>query len=159
KVGPDAHAVVHVPDDALSSPEKFRSFVNQNTTRVSPSWQWEVRCEARATASTGELVVSFLFANHSDRQLSSKGKENPHIESFLFDTRARFVFDGFEVRPFALELAPKSFRYDRNIAAHSFNCSIAKVADAEFQTSHVATFEQNRYQTRTQPEAPFARLA
>jgi hypothetical protein len=74
KVAPDAHAVIHVPDDALSSPEKFRSFVNQNTTRVIPSWQWEVRCEVRATG-TGEVVFPFssrIIPTVSCRQKAKK---------------------------------------------------------------------------------------
>jgi hypothetical protein len=107
------------------------------------------------------VVLSLIFANNSSRQPSSTGKDNPHIEPFFFDTRAHFMFDDCTVSPFTINLAPEGFRYDRNLPAQGFNCSVEQLEqDANaFITSHVPIYEQRRYQTRSEPEAPFAELA
>src|SRR5205823_2502625 len=85
--------------------------------------------------------------------------ENPHIEPFLFDTEARFSFLSCSVFPFTINLAPEGFRYDRHLAAQGFNCAVETFGPAQFVTRHAPVHEQKRYQTRSEPAAPFAELA
>jgi hypothetical protein len=102
-----------------------------------------------------------VFVNNSSRQFSDSSKENPHIEPFLFDTGAQFVFGNCTVFPFTINLAPEGFRYDPNLPAQGFNCAVDQSASDqnEFWTLHAPIHEQRRYQTRSEPRAPFGDLA
>lgn len=157
----DLYAQIRVPDAALRSSAAFDQFLASLRTPITPSWAWEVRPTLRSSLDAGRVIFSLIFANDSSRQLSSAGKDNPHIESFLFDTHARFIFENCTVSPFTINLAPKGFRYDRYLPAQGFNCAVEPVEQgaSDFITLHAPIYEQRRYQTRSQPEAPFAELA
>ena len=59
-----------------------------------------------------------------------------------------------------LELAPRGFRYDRNLWGRGFNCAVEKkTGDAEYCTTHTPHHSQMRYLTKTKPQAPFEALA
>lgn len=158
---PDLYAQIRVPDSALLSAAAFDQFLASLRTPIVPSWTWEIRSSVRPSLDADRVILSLIFTNDSSRQLSNTGKENPHIEPFLFDTHARFLFENCAVSPFTINLAPKGFRYDRYLPAQGFNCAIEPLEQGapDFITLHAPIYEQRRYQTRSQPEAPFAELA
>ena len=88
-------------------------------------------------------------------------ENSPNTEGFLFDAEATFTISGGQVLPFELELAPRGFRYDRNLWGRGFNCSVTGIGSAPstFITTHTPIHRQLRYNTRTVPSAPFADLA
>lgn len=154
----DPHAPIHVPDAALVSAQAYDQFLRTLTNAVNNDWNWQIRVETKPDVNDRLCIdLSVIFANETPRQLSPRGKDNLLIDAFLFDTRARYVFQNCEVRPFNVNLAPEGFRYDRHIDAHGFNCSVGRVGQA-FVTSHVPRFDQQRYQTRTTPPAEFEAL-
>lgn len=157
----DLYAQIRVPDAALSSQTTFDQFLASLRTPIRPSWAWEIRATARPSLDAGYSILSLIFANSSSTQLSDTGKNNPHIETFLFDTQAHFSFESCVVSPFAINLAPQGFRYDRFLPAQGFNCGIEQVASTtpSFITHHAPIYEQNRYQTRSEPKALFSELA
>ena len=127
---------------------------------VVPRWDWEVRFNAREDIADKELVVvSVTFANRTARQDSAAGKSHLSIEHFVFDTAGHFAFEKCAVQPFSIELAPKGFRYNREVWARPFNCAVALTETNALSTTHIPTFIQKRYQTRSQPAALFSELA
>ncbi len=155
----DPYDPIRVSDAALASAQTYSQFLATLTHPVHNDWRWQIRVESRPDVNDTQCIdLSVIFANETPRQLSPRAKENPLIEPFLFDTRARYLFRQCEVRPFDVNLAPEGFRYDRHIDAHGFNCSIDR-EDQAFVTSHVPRFDQQRYQTRTKPPADFEALA
>ena len=155
----DLYSQIRVQDSALASAGTFIQFVTSLRTPVVPSWEWEIRAAFRPSLDDNRLVLGLIFANNSSRQLSDNGKENPHIEPFLFDTEAQFSFHNCAVFPFTINLAPEGFRYDRRLPAQGFNCAVDQFGDAQFVTQHAPVHEQRRYQTRSEPAAPFTDLA
>ena len=85
----------------------------------------------------------------------------PNIEPFLFDVKAKFTFHQAAVVPFELELAPRGFRYNRDLWGRGFNCALERdQADPfTFTTTHAPIYRQDRLVTREQPRAAFANLA
>jgi hypothetical protein len=160
KAAKNAFENVRVPEAALASDSAYQAFLRTLQTPVVPHWRWDVRVVLEPSdADPSILILSSLFANDSPRQLSPAGKENPHVETFLFDTRAQFSFRNCPVHSFSIELAPQGFRYDRFMPARGFNCAVEKLGAADFQTDHMPLYRQQRYQTRVDPPADFAALA
>ena len=160
RVAKDAYAQTLVPDTSLETPESYRDFCNALRQPVVPRWDWEVRFDAREDIVDKELVVvSVTFANRTARQDSAAGKSHPSIEHFVFDTAAHFTFEKCAVQPFSIELAPKGFRYNREVWARPFNCAVELTETNALSTTHIPTFIQKRYQTRSQPAALFSELA
>lgn len=145
---------VRVPETALASDVEYGDFLRSLHTDVVPEWRWQVSAQVRETDG---CVVSMEFVNVSPRQAVER-KDNPNVESFLFDAEASFGFEGGEVRPFELDLAPRGFRYDRNLWGRGFNCAVER-EDGEFSTTHAPIYRQMRYMTQTKPKALFADLA
>ncbi|MCD6506488.1 hypothetical protein J7M22_07650 [Candidatus Poribacteria bacterium] len=148
---------IKVPEAALDSEEDYRAFLQTLQTDVVPEWKWEVRSELRESNAYGqsENILSLEFINVSPCKVNS-----PNIEAFLFDTKAIFSFDKGRVLPFELELAPRGFRYNRNLWGRGFNCAVEKTNDdpPTFETTHTPIYRQMRYVTRTEPIARFADL-
>lgn len=147
---------VRVPETALASEEAYEIFLRSLHSDVMPNWRWEVRSELWTTSSgtAAERVVAIEFIN-----VSPMADNVPNTEAFLFDCEAVFTFRSGEVRPFELELAPRSFRFDRDLWGRGINCAIERMDSSEFQTTHTPIYRQMRYATRTTPPAPFADLA
>jgi len=157
----DPYAQIRVPDAALISAAAFGNFLASLRTPIQPNWAWEIRPTTRPSLDATYSILSLVFANNSPKQTSDAGKDNPHIEPFLFDTQIRFIFENCLVSPFTINLAPRGFRYDRFLPAQGFNCEVEQTETGapSFITSHAPIYEQNRYQTRSEPKALFAELA
>jgi hypothetical protein len=104
--------------------------------------------------------VSVEFVNASPEANNRDASAfNPNIEPFLFDTQATFIFIDATVQPFELELAPRGFRYNRDLWGRGFNCAIEREQADVFTTTHTPIYTQMRYATQTNPPARFADLA
>jgi hypothetical protein len=158
-----ADAQISVPQNALDSEQSYREFIDRMDTEVVPKWQWETACELRSSDSDpAEFNVFVGLTNTAPRQAPAGGRrDNPNIEAFLFDVQARLLFDPGAVRPFELELAPRSFRYDRCLWGKGFNCAVDWYDEqpVRFETTHTPLHLQMRYATRTTPPARFDALA
>jgi hypothetical protein len=148
-----------VPETALASEVDFVQFLQTLSTDVVPRWCWEVRPEVRLSEGTdnpAECVLLSEFINASPMP-----EKSPNTEAFLFDAEATFSFSGGQVLPFELEVAPRGFRYDRNLWGRGFNCAVQRIpsASSTFITTHTPIYPQMRYSTRTTPAAPFGDLS
>ena len=151
---------VNVPGVALSSASEYNRFKEQLKNEIPLSWKWDIQaeCQDSHNVSNGDQsaskLVSINFTNVSSMPDRSMTREN-----FFFDTSAKFRFTKGYVTPFTLELAPRGFRYDRNLWCRGFNCAVEKITDTEYRTTHTPHHSQMRYLTRTKPQAPFEALA
>jgi hypothetical protein len=146
---------IRVREDALTSEADYEAFLRSLQTDVVPAWQWEVTSEVRPNDELGstDQVVAIEFVNASPQA------ENPNVEAFLFDSRATFRFADATVQPFELELAPRGFRYNRDLWGRGFNCAVEREQADVFTTTHTPIYTQMRYATQTNPPARFADLA
>ena len=164
----ESHVRVKVPAQALKTSTSYDSFLNSLQNPVEPDWRWEVEAEVKQD-SENEITLSVQFVNVSPgREVPRKGsgkarrgKSNPNIEPFLFDTRASFTLQAATLKPFKIDLAPKGFRYDNRMWGRGFNCAVSLVEDerSTLETTHTPVHEQMRYDTRTDPPARFDALA
>jgi hypothetical protein len=147
---------IRVPQTALESQADYQAFLQSLRTDVAPKWRLEVDSELRLGESPTECVVLVELVN-----ASSTPQKSPNTEAFLFDTKASFEFIGGDVLPFELELAPRGFRYDRDLWGRGFNCSVERmdVQPPIFITTHTPIYRQMRYATRTTPAARFVDLS
>ena len=156
----DLEGQVNVPDVALNSESEYNRFKEQLRNEIPLSWTWDVQVECSGGESISNVnepdnkVVSINFTNMSNMPDRSLTREN-----FLFDTSAEFQFTNGHVNPFTLELAPRGFRYDRNLWGRGFNCAVEKTSETEYRTTHTPHYSQMRYLTSTKPMAPFEALA
>jgi hypothetical protein len=161
----NASDAINVPESALESQETYEAFLLTLNIPVSPVWR--LTPEIRVTPEQGipsQLRVEITLVNASPTQqlppnAAGRRKDNPNIEAFLFDVWAGFAFEGAAVVPFELELAPRGFRYNRELWGRGFNCGIQKNSNGSFWTTHTPTFEQQRYSTQSTPSALFADLS
>ena len=148
---------IRIPDDRLTDEDAYKGFLATLNRDVVPEWVWQVETDIRfVSSSRGDaLIPIFEFVNASP----SPGHRNN--EPFLFDSEAKFKVEGAEVRPFEVELAPQGFRYDRIMWGRGFNCAVEQDAESANQlfTTHAPIYEQLRYETRSEPKAPFDMLA
>ncbi len=151
---------IRVPETALASEAAYRGFLQTLHSEVRPEWRWEVRGEVWVTGAAdpagGVLAVEFV-------NTSSMSEDSPNTEAFLFETEATFVFAGREVQAFELELAPRGFRYNRDVWGRGINCAVERHAGESsaftFLTTHAPVYRQMRFETRKNPLARFADLA
>ena len=153
-----AESQVRIPDESLTSEDAYKDFLAKLNRDVVPEWAWQIQIETdiRVVDDKGDtLIPIFEFVNASP----SPGHRNN--EPFLFDTEAKFKIEGAEIRPFEVELAPQGFRYDRTMWGRGFNCAVEQNEESADQlfTTHTPIYEQRRYETRFEPEAPFNILA
>jgi len=147
---------VRVPDESLTSENTYKDFLAKLNLDVVPEWAWKIETGIRVVDGKADTFIPiFEFVNASP----SSGHRNN--EPFLFDTQAEFKIEEAKVRPFEVELAPQGFRYDRTMWGRGFNCAVEKDAESIDQlfTTHAPIYEQSRYETRSEPEAPFDILA
>jgi hypothetical protein len=149
---------VRVPETALASEATYQAFCATLTAERPPRWRWELRCELRQveTATSTAPMLTAEFVN-----LSPMPPNSPITEAFLFDSHAKFAFAEGVVQPFELDLAPRSFRYDRNVWGRGLNCAVVRTGEQSnlFWTTHVPVSRQMRFVTRTAPSARFVDLA
>ena len=146
----------NVSNIALESDSEYDCFKEQHRSELPLLWAWNIQIE-ESISNTDEAdnrIVSINFTNTSAMPDRSLTREN-----FLFDASAEFRFIKGHVSPFMLELAPRGFRYDRNLWGRGFNCAVEKVSEVEYRTTHTPHHSQMRYSTKTEPEAPFEALA
>ncbi|OWP57534.1 MAG: hypothetical protein B2I17_00105 [Thermoplasmatales archaeon B_DKE] len=151
---------VKLPQSALIDEEEFENFLSQLKTDVIPKWSIEPRFEIKQEDSEGNnRNINFLaeFTNISNIPSSSNNKEG-----YIFEPQASFEFLSGEVVPFELDLAPKNFRYDRNLWGRGFNCGI-EVTSGEngrnkFVTTNIPIFRQRRMVTKDTPKITFHEL-
>lgn len=157
---------VKVPPGALANETSYGSFLKALSIPVEPEWRWQVEAETWQDGRD-EATVSVELVNISPGQeppaasSNRRKKDNPNVEPFLFDTRASFKVDGGELLPFEIDLAPRGFRYDRDMWGKGFNCAVHRAEDklGVLETTHTPFYEQMRYSTRTEPPARFEDLA
>ncbi len=152
KTSGDIDDQIKIPEDSLSSEEKFHDAISNLTTPIIPDWEWSIFVDIN-TSNQGD-TCSFVFENTSPMPNQSNTRE-----SYFFDVSATMIFNKGDIRPTELELAPKGFRYDRTIWGRGFNCEVYKVDDSTFITTHTPLHIQPRYESRAQPEARFEELA
>lgn len=172
-----SHERLKVPARALETAADYDAFLKSLHNPVEPDWRWEVEAEVKADGED-EITLSVQFVNTSPgREVPRKGqtgkagrgKSNPNIEPFLFDTRASFSLGKAILKPFEIDLAPKGFRYDNRMWGRGFNCAVGLVGSfgagssggerRTLETTHAPVHEQMRYETRTDPPARFDALA
>ncbi|MBZ0099801.1 MAG: hypothetical protein K8F30_11985 [Taibaiella sp.] len=139
-------------------------------TPIIPKWEWKIKVSSREneTAEQGEKLFSIEFTNVSrekfadDHQSKNKRKQSKNLEGFIFDVGAAFGFSNCHTRALEFELAPRGFRYDPTLLARGFNCNVIMAPSDigyDLVTETMPILKQLRYQTQTQPEASFAKLA
>ncbi|HEY2857932.1 MAG TPA: helicase-related protein [Terracidiphilus sp.] len=157
------HTRIEVPVDALRSDRDYAAFVASLIREVSPSWGIELLTETRPNEGTnrGDWILRIELLNTSPRLAGADGRDNPNVEPFLFDVRARLRIEGGLILPFEIELAPRGFRYDRSLWGRGFNCAVEfiKTPSLVLETTHTPVHRQGRHSTRVAPSARFADLA
>lgn len=147
-----------MPESALQSEASFSAFLRTLAGDIVPTWKWQIQAVTRRASGIDpdERIVAFAFTNASPMP-----DNQPNTEAYLFDTRATFTFSGAQVRPFELQLAPRGFRYNRDLWGLGFNCAVERLGQQspEFSTTHTPIHRQMRYVTQATPAAPFAALA
>jgi hypothetical protein len=151
---------VEVPSASLESEKAYTAFLSSLNVEVEPSWHLRVEADSgsRLNAATSSFSIQVVNDSPSSR---SNGKRNPNRDHFVFDPIIEVEITRGEPRPFILELAPRGFRYDRNLWGRGFNCAVVqdKALKNRFATSHAPLYEQPRYSTNTEPSAAFNDLA
>ncbi len=147
---------ITLDEEHLADESAFSDFLSKFTCEVVPNWKWEIENEIRIEKSDRDTIVpKFEFVN------ATVPPSNNNSEPFLFDTEACFSLEGATFHPFEIELAPRGFRYDRTIWGRGHNCAIQR--DPNFTnrlvTTHTPIYEQNRYETSSEPNAPFDALS
>jgi hypothetical protein len=151
---------IKVPETALVSEEAYSDFKSSLCEELQLEWRWETRCDFRKTDSTNNAdhILAIELVN-----ITSMDENSPNIEPFFFETELSVTFTEGEVCAFEIEMAPKGFRYNREVWGRGINCSIKRQctdsSNQTFVTTHMPIYQQMRYQTRMNPPARFADLA
>ena len=153
---------IRVPEKALSSEENYNKFINSLFADAIPDWKWNVRLDLSKEGiepNLNNIIVTVEFINSSKMI-----EQSPNVELFFFDTKSTFIFKGCRVLPFQTELAPKGFRYNRDLCGRGFNCAVVHLKGNlnhpdTFETTNVPIYPQKRQGTNNEPEAPFDKLA
>lgn len=160
RVSGERTAQVKVPSTALENADSFSSFIATLTSRITPQWRWTADFTLNDAPAGYQIECVFSNTSLAARDGSGSSVEvDPNYERYFFDVEARFEFGSNTVRPFEVDLAPKGFRYDRELWGRGFNCGIERLADTAFVTSHTPALAQMRYATRVTPKVEFEDLA
>jgi hypothetical protein len=146
---------IQVTEDDIQTETHYRTFINQFTSEIEYDWNWGTSLqliEWNDDLKRLQLLISFV-------NISSDDVRNENFEPFLFNPVAAFNFENALVEPFDLELAPESFRYDRELWGRGFNCGIRATEGDTYFTTHTPIYNQQRYKTKNLPEAYFKDLA
>jgi hypothetical protein len=157
RTGPDPEGKVRVPPEALESATAYAEFKRQLSTDILPPWRWALAVQLRPADEPGEIILALDATNASPIDTRSW-----HSEGFFFDVKACLAFEGATVLPFELEVAPHSFRYDRQLWGRGFNCAVIRDRHENgrwrFETTNAPVYSQPRYMTNTEPPASFKDL-
>jgi hypothetical protein len=157
RLGRDPEAQVRIPTTALADEASYDAFRATLPHSVLPPWSWAIAAEARRARD--QQCAVFLTATN-DSQIDERSW---HTDGFFFDTRLTFEIADGRFAPFMLETSPEGFRFERRVWGRGFNCGVTYEAPAggpgRLQTTNAPRHEQQRYNTRTDPPAPFAELA
>jgi hypothetical protein len=149
---------VRVPETALSSAPAYESYLGSLSREVDPAWRLDVTAAVAPTPDASEVDVSLQLVNTSPRLLTQRGRESLNTETYLFDVRAQLALAGAEARPFQILLAPRGFRYNRDLWGRGFNSEVVREGPAAFRTEAAPVYRQARYVTRSEPGADFKDL-
>jgi hypothetical protein len=150
---------VEVPSASLESERAYRTFLSSLAVEVDLAWRIRVEGDCEKRVNTEVSICSVQIANDSPTaQLN--GRRNPNVDHFVFDPVIQVTITMGTPQPFILDLAPRGFRYDRNLWGRGFNCAVLQdpLMKHNFTTSHAPAYEQPRYSTNTEPAAVFADL-
>ena len=144
-----------IPHSALESIDNYNAFLSTLQLPINNSWKWELTHRSYTPeVNKGEINILFQFVNASPNREADKT-----VESFIFNPKAIFNFAPEILLPFELELAPKSFRYDRLLWGRGFNCGLqSDLSKLIFETANTPTYLQRRYITQSTPAANFDSL-
>ncbi|MGC4036048.1 MAG: helicase-related protein [Chitinophagaceae bacterium] len=143
-----------LPPEALQTAEGYGVFLGGLVTEPNNRWSWEIIPNIYSAENDSNEIILFLqFVNSTHCEEGDKT-----VEPYIFNSHSKIKFEDDIVIPFELELAPKSFRYNRNLWGRGFNCGLE--ADGNiYITTHTPIFTQFRYKTSDQPEAKFEALS
>lgn len=158
RTGPDLEEKVRVPPEALESAPAYAAFKEHLSMDLVPPWRWAVAVQLRPADEAGEFVLTFEATNTSPIDTRAW-----HSEGFFFDVKAILTFEHAAVLPFELDVAPRSFRYDRHLWGRGFNCAVVRRKGdggyETFETTNAPVYSQARYTANTEPRASFQELA
>lgn len=147
-----------LPQNAIENEQAYSEFLRGLRIEPQINWNWEIVPEIYQTEeSEGEIILLIQFVNATHYEQGDRS-----VEPYFFNSVATFKFKSNIIIPFELELAPKSFRYDRNMWGRGFNCGLERLDEKSYnfyQTTHTPIYTQWRYKTREEPEARFEELA
>ncbi len=143
---------INILQGTSKSEKDYQEAILALKNSIIPDWQWTI--ESTVQPQKNLMYFTLILTNTSPMPDKSYTREN-----FLFDTSLELNFDKIEVCSFELELAPRGFRYERNMWGKGFNCAVEKITDNLYQTTHTPVYPQKWYDTRTKPEARFEDLA
>jgi len=150
----DIDEATRVPESALQNPAAFEEFLRSLRVEVRPTWSIEVAATGRRSADSHEDVVFALDVTNA-----SAVSRNANLEFYIFDVGIGIRASECQPKPFKIDLAPRGFRYSRDLWGQGFNCALERVGPREFRTTHAPILHQARYVTRDEPAAKFADLA
>ncbi|MEW6082269.1 MAG: helicase C-terminal domain-containing protein [Bacillota bacterium] len=158
RTGPNPEERVRVPPEALESGSAYAEFKEHLSTDLAPPWRWAIGSQLRPADEPDEVIFSLEATNSSPIDTRAW-----HSEGFFFDVRATLTFEHANVLPFELDVAPRSFRYDRQLWGRGFNCAVVRTqpdsTQCAFETTNVPVYSQARYSTNTKPRASFQDLS
>jgi hypothetical protein len=153
-----SHVQAKVPGDALDSTAAYDEFLKSLDVVVVPNWSWKVRAEFKSGLQPGPSSILVEASNASEVDDS-----DPNIEGYFFDVGLRLGLTGAEPRPFEVELAPRNFRYSKDVWGRGFNCGVTRLFPPsegyQLETVNAPIVEQPRYVTRIEPSAVFSVLS
>jgi hypothetical protein len=143
-----------VPDTALASSDTFQAFLDALRVEVAPDWNIEIACACRRVPITETARVFTLDLTNASGPI-----DNSNIECFVFNAQIELRPSGWTPSPFLIDLAPKGFRYSREMWGQGFNCALERIDAFTFRTAHTPIYRQMRYVTQNEPPARFQDLA
>jgi hypothetical protein len=150
---------VRVPETALASSATYATFLGSLNRDVEPVWKLDVTAAVITASDPLDVDISVQFINTSPRLLNPRGRESLNTETYLFDVRAGLEMAGAEARPFHILLAPRGFRYDRELWGRGFNSDVVQEGPTAFRTEAAPVYRQARYVTRQEPAATYEELS
>lgn len=145
KTNGDEDSNLKISMEALEDKDNYQKFLAGLNTDVFPEWSIKPEFHIRSSGSKKvypEIIFSSQFVNESNVDFKSNNKEG-----FIFNAVAIFKFLKTKVMPFKLELAPRNFRYDRDLWGKGFNCAVEKInreGTTSFTTKAMPIFFQQR---------------
>lgn len=154
----DPNVLIRIAPEDLESEVTYARFKHSFTTPVLPAWSWMIA--ARVTPNDRPGFLDFFLEATNSSPIDTRSW---HTDGYLFETRLTLDVTGATVAPFELELAPRSFRFDKFLWGRGFNCSLERhplpTGGHSYQTESAPVYAQPRYTTNTEPAAPFDALS